>query len=45
MLSEEFILKFFQLPEETVNELRLIAKNNNLNWIDYLNELYIEFNP
>jgi hypothetical protein len=43
MISEEIILNFFQLPDETVKELRIYCGNNGLDWLIYLNELYNEF--
>lgn len=43
MISEDIILNFFQLPYETVEELRIYCGNNGLNWLTHLNELYNEF--
>lgn len=43
LVPEEVILKYFQLPEEVVEEMRQVAKTNNLDWLEYLNQLYREF--
>ena len=43
LASEETILKFLQLPEQSLENLRQISKDYNLDWIMYLNQLYREF--
>ena len=40
---ERVILQFFQLDNEDIEELRHIANLHNIEWINYLNELYNEF--
>lgn len=40
---EEVILAFFQLPDETIEELRLLAKKNGIEWYTYLLTMYREF--
>ena len=41
--SEKEILAFFQLPDETVNELRLTVNKLNIGWHAFLIVLYNEF--
>lgn len=43
MISEEIILNFLQLPDETVEELRIYCGNKGLDWLTHLNELYDQF--
>lgn len=45
MLTEAYLLTYFALPDKTVEKLKQIAKNNNVSFVLYLNELYKEFNP
>ena len=43
--QEADILNFLQLPEDCIEDMKTVARENNLDWLTHLKEINLEFRP